>query len=563
MNNPIDKLVSFISPKLGVERAKFRAQEKVIKKAKRSYDGATKARRGDGWGSHGSKNQNTDIQRSLTDLRDRSIDGYKNNTNVFKAIRTIQNNVVGTGIMPTPVALPGDPKLTNNELKKIKAAWEWFVENSDFDETFDFYGLQSLSMRNIAMQGEIFIYKQRNSKGVVPFELQVLGPHMVDHQKNSYFSTSRPGNYIVQGIEFSERGKKVGYWVHEYNPNNEYTLKIAPKFVPVEDMIQVFYKEYPEQVRGIPFGTSAMLNMRDLGDYEDAQLMLQKVSACHVAFTTKPAPDSDMDEGEGSDTDHLEPGMIEHLAPGEEVTFNSPPTPQGFSDYVSKNQQKNAAGYGITYEQLTGDMSKTNFTSGRMGWIEAQRQLEDWQYNMFIPQFCKKTWNWFIEGIIIKGIINRKVGAEWTPQGREMLDPVKEMNGLILELKSGLVSWTEACKRRGYNPDVLMEQIKKDKETFKEAGINVDWILENEEGIKDANGNSVLSPEEVKVIMDAYGVGVRAGSITPTQEDEAFFRKIANYPDMPKAVLDAWIQDNGFRRPITLAVPVDNADFEQ
>lgn len=560
--NPIDKLVSFVSPKLGVERAKHRVQEKAIRNAKRSYDGATKARRGDGWASHGSKNQNTDIQRSLTDLRERSIDGYKNNTNVFKAIRTIQNNVIGTGIMPTPVALPGEPKLTDNELKKIKAAWEWFVENSDFDEVFDFYGLQSLSMRNIAMQGEIFIYKQRNAKGVVPFEMQILGPHMVDHQKNSYFVTAREGNYIVQGVEFNQRGKKVGYWVHEYNPNNEYTLKIAPKFVPVEDMIQVFYKEYPEQVRGIPFGTSAMLNMRDLGDYEDAQLMLQKVSACHVAFTTKPAPEGDLGDDEESSTDHLEPGMIEHLAPGEEVTFNSPPTPQGFSDYVSKNQQKNAAGYGITYEQLTGDMSKTNFTSGRMGWIESQRQLEDWQYNMFIPQFCKKTWDWFIEGIIIKGIIKRKVGAEWTPQGREMLDPVKEMNGLILELKSGLVSWTEACKRRGYNPDVLMEQIKKDKEMFSASGINVDWIIENETSVINPSGDSVLTPDEIKKIMDAYGVGVRAGVITPTEEDENFFRKIASYPEMTPAVVNAWLEDNGFRRPITLAVPLDNKDFE-
>jgi len=495
-------------------------------------------------------------------LRERSIDGYKNNTNVFKAIRTIQNNVIGTGIMPTPVALPGESKLTDNELKKIKAAWEWFVQNSDFDEVFDFYGLQSLSMRNIAMQGEIFIYKQRNAKGVVPFEMQVLGPHMVDHQKNSYFVTAREGNYIVQGIEFNSKGKKVGYWVHEYNPNNEYTLKIAPKFVPVEDMIQVFYKEYPEQVRGIPFGTSAMLNMRDLGDYEDAQLMLQKVSACHVAFTTKPAPTDDMGDDEESSTDHMEPGMIEHLAPGEEVTFNSPPTPQGFSDYVSKNQQKNAAGYGITYEQLTGDMSKTNFTSGRMGWIEAQRQLEDWQYNMFIPQFCKKTWDWFIEGIVIKGIIKRKVGAEWTPQGREMLDPVKEMNGLILELKSGLVSWTEACKRRGYNPDVLMEQIKRDKQMFSTAGINVEWILENEKTVVDPSGDSVLTPEEIKQIMDAYGVGVRAGVITPTEQDETFFRKIASYPEMTPAVVNAWLEDNGFRRPITLAVPLDNKDFE-
>lgn len=563
--NRLDKIISFISPKAGFERAKFRAKEGIVKSAKRGYDGATKTRRGDGWTSGNSQNQNQDIQRSLTDLRNRSIDGYKNNPNVFKAIRTIQNNVIGTGIMPTPMALPGDPKISESELKKIKQAWEWFVKNCDFDEFFNFYGLQSLAMRNVAMQGEILVYKQRDASGLIPFKLQILAPHMMDHQRSGYLLSERPNNYVVQGVEFDQRGRRVGYWIYEYNPNNEYVMKLAPKFVSTDDVLQVFYKEYPEQVRGIPFGTAAMLNMRDLSDYEDAQLMLQKISACHVAFTTKPANDDavGVDEEELS-VDHLEPGLIERMAPGEQVTFNNPPTPQGFGEYVSKNQQKNAAGYNITYEQLTGDMSKTNFTSGRMGWIEAQKQIDDWQFNFFIPQFCEKIWDWFIEGAVIKNIIKRKVTADWTPQGREMIDPVKEMNGLILELKTGLISWTEACKRRGYNPDVLFEQIQKDKKMFKDAGVNVDWIIENvsSDSIDVASGENQMTSAEFKTMIDAYGVGVRAGSITPTLSDEEYFRALAAFPQITEEVRGSWEEDGGFRRPVTLAVPVQNNDFE-
>ncbi len=128
---------------------------------------------------------------------------------------------------------------------------------------------------------------------------------------------------------------------------------------------------------------------------------------------------------------------------------------------------------------LTGDLGNVNFSSGRMGWIETNRQIKDWQYNMFIPQFCDPVWKWFIEGLKIRGVINKNVGVEWTPQGREMLDPVKELNALVIELKSGLVSWTEACKRRGYNPETLLQQIIVDKEAFKTAGIDVEWIIEN------------------------------------------------------------------------------------
>lgn len=560
MINILDKAISFVSPKYGLERAKLRAQENVIKSAKRAYDGATKGRRGDGWTSGGANNQNLDIMRSLHLLRERSIDAYKNNPSVFKAIRTIQNNVIGTGIMPTPVPAAGDTKkLTDTEIKKIKAAWEWFVKNSDFDSFFNIYGLQSIGMRTIAMQGEIFVVRQRDAskENIVPFKLQILSPHMCDHQKNSFATLRSPDNYIVQGVEFDSRGRKVGYWMHEYNPNNEFALKLAPKFVPAADVIQVFYKEFPEQVRGIPFGTSAMLNMRDLSDYEDAALMAMKVSACHVAFTSSPANDSGIgEESDVIEVDHMEPGMIQKLPNGETVTFNKPPTPGGYAEYVSKNQQKSAAGYGITYEQLTGDMGNVNFSSGRMGWIEAQRQIEDWQFNMFIPQFCEKIWDWFIEGLLIKNVISRKVAAEWTPQGREMIDPVKEMNGLILELKAGLVSWDEACKRRGYNPDVLMAQIIADKKRFKDAGIEVEWIIQPEALADPAVGSAgmegTMGPEDLKRVLDAYGVGVRAGTITPTLEDEKYFRTLAKFPEMGDAVISAWNEEGGIRRPITL-----------
>jgi len=483
--NAVDKIISIFDPKKGAERAKYRAIEKTINSSVRAYDGATKSRRGDGWAPYNTtENANNDIQKSLKILRERSIHGYKNDPSVFKAIRTIQNNVIGTGIMPTPVK--SDANLSKNEIQRIKDEWKAWAEykDCDFDEFFTLYGLQSLCMRNIAMQGEVFILKRRDANSRHPIKLQVLAPHMVDHTKNSYMISERAGNYVVQGVEFNSQGKRVGYWVFDHNPNNEYTMKLAPKFVSSDDMIHVFYKEFPEQVRGVPFGTSAMLSMRDLSDYEDAQLMLQKVAACHVAFTTKQeAGDGlgNLETDTHQEIDRMEPGIIERLAPGETVTFNNPPTPSSFSEYVSKNQQKNAAGYGITYEQLTGDMGNVNFSSGRMGWIEAQRQIEDWQYNMFIPQFCDKIWSWFIEGLKIKMIISKNAGAEWTPQGREMIDPVKEMNGLILELKSGLVSWTEACKRRGYNPDTLLEQMKADKTMFEEAGINVEWIIQEAE----------------------------------------------------------------------------------
>ncbi|MCL5459832.1 phage portal protein, partial [Loigolactobacillus coryniformis] len=75
-----------------------------------------------------------------------------------------------------------------------------------------------------------------------------------------------------------------------------------------------------------------------------------------------------------------------------------------------------SAGYGTTYEAISGDLSKVNFSSGRMGWLESQRQVSIWQYDMVIPMFCDTAWEWFVEGAGIAMLFDGKgVTASWTP----------------------------------------------------------------------------------------------------------------------------------------------------
>jgi len=96
-------------------------------------------------------------------------------------------------------------------------------------------------------------------------------------------------------------------------------------------------------------------------------------------------------------------------------------------------------------------------------------------------------------------------------------------------------------------------------ESFKNLGLNYrspyQDILEqsqeegNEEGVIDQR-----SPEDqLKALMDAYGVGVRAGTITPIELDEEYFRSLLNLPPVNEAAREAWKADQGFRRPITLS----------
>ena len=59
---------------------------------------------------------------------------------------------------------------------------------------------------------------------------------------------------------------------------------------------------------------------------------------------------------------------------------------------------------------------------------------------------------------------------------------------------------------------------------------------------------------KLKSLLDSYGVGVRAGVITPQIEDEEKMREIMGMPEMSQAVKDDWAESGGIRRPITLAI---------
>jgi hypothetical protein len=66
---------------------------------------------------------------------------------------------------------------------------------------------------------------------------------------------------------------------------------------------------------------------------------------------------------------------------------------------------------------------------------------------------------------------------------------------------------------------------------------------------------SKLKFESLKGKFDAYGVAVRSGALTPQTIDEQRFRKEAGLPAMSKEVTEAWNDDGGVRRPITLQTP--------
>lgn len=92
-----------------------------------------------------------------------------------------------------------------------------------------------------------------------------------------------------------------------------------------------------------------------------------------------------------------------------------------------------AAGYGITYEMLTMDYSRVNFTSGRMAKIDVTANFKSWQYFMIVPQICAPVWNWFISACMIKGELSSYISADWTAPRVQQLDPQRETAAQLID----------------------------------------------------------------------------------------------------------------------------------
>jgi lambda family phage portal protein len=407
-------------------------------------------------------------------VRERSRDLVRNNPYAKRAISGIISNVVGTGIMYDMSG--GSEKVLAN----AKAIWRDWAESTDCDAEglHDYYGLQSLAQRAVVESGEVLVVRKwrRKKDGYripVPFQIQLLEGDFIDTSKTADL---QGGGFILQGVEFDVKGRRVAYWLFPKHPGEQF-INFGKGFVservPATDVRHLFRVDRAGQVRGMPWGAACIIRLRDFDEYEDAVALRMKIAACFSAFVGDIEGGSEAEPDKKPISERLEPGAIEILPPGKTVTFPNMPSAQddGFSE---RSLRAIAMGFDVTYELLTGDLSKVNFSSGRMGWIEFGRNVEQWRWHMFIPRFCRPNWDWFVEASLLAGYDFQGIRPTYTPPRREMIDPAKEVPGIRDEVRSGLKSLSEAIREGGRSPDEVLKEIASDAVKLDELKLKLD-----------------------------------------------------------------------------------------
>lgn len=456
---------------------------------RRSFAGARSSRLEMDWQA-GSNSADSELSTALRKLRNRSREQLRNNDYARGAVATLVNNVVGHGIkFQAQVGSGKGFSDRRNEL--IEGLFEkWSKKgNCDMANRLSFCQFQRLAFRSMIESGEVFI-RIHYSGGLIPFRLELIESDRIEDEYGYSPSIGKSGNIVKMGIEFDPYGKVEAYYLRPYHPgdllfhpqaigtNSPYGLER----VPADQIIHLFIPERPGQSRGIPWLSSSLQRLKNLGGYEEAELVAARASAAVMGFRITKDPDlSELDDS-GQPVDTLEPGTIKELAPGEEFVGFDPTRPNdAFEPFIRMMLRGVAANLGIDFESVSRDFSQSNYSSSRLALIQVKDSYRSLQ-EFFIETVLQPVFEGWLNVAILNGNLNfpdyetnpdRYSKVRWRPRGWSWVDPWKETQASIEAINAGLSTLTQELSKQGLDIQEVLTERANEIELAKSLGIDL------------------------------------------------------------------------------------------
>jgi len=478
----------------------------------RNYEGASISRRTSGW-RHTTSDANASTAPYVGRLRDVARDLVRNNPYAESILSTIADHTVGLGIVAKPK--PDNPG--------VAAWWNAWANTTacDADGRHDLAGLEKLFIRTVAESGEVLVRRRwrRPEDGLpIPLQIQILEPDYIDTTKHGL--TLPNGGRIIYGVEFDAIGRRVAYWLFPEHPGNgAFSFSGQSVRVPADGVIHGFKTSRAGAVRGASWLAPVLLRFKDFDEFEDATLMKQKIAACLAVITsdidgTSPALGT-ADPSVDPQTDRISPGAIINAPPGRTIEVIQPPSVRDYSDYTKTSLRAIATGTRVTYEDTTGDYTELPFSAARMSRLRHWASVDDWRWRLMIPQLCDPVWKWAMEAAAIMSLPTSPA-AQWTAPPPPMIEPDKEGLAYQRNVRSGIMTLSEAIRERGYDPDELLAEMAADNKKLDALKIVLD-----------------SDPRKMTQVGQSQAPDTKAAVATPASDDDMgrFADLFARLPD--------------------------------
>lgn len=577
------------------QRARERSEQAVIvPPQRRTYEGAVVDRLTQDWVPHTTP-INVDIERALPMLRGRSRHMWQNTAFGRRFAKLVRNNVVGPNGFAFSCAAETAGQLddpVNAAVEKAFAKWSK-KKHCDHAERLSFAAMCQLIATQVARDGEALVRKIRGPKaGAFGYQLQILNPDRVDL---NYNAPLRNGNQVRMGVEVEPSGRIVALYVLSHAPGE---TRITPgqavrERVPAGDIRLVFLQEDAEQIRGVPWAHAVLLDMRMEHGFSEAAVIAARAAASKFGWikqteggeNTQPL---DLKEAQQKGLIHMDfsPMSIGSLPYGWDFdAFDSKYPDAAFDPFINAISHKLASGLDVAHHSLTGRMDKVTYSSARiaeLGERDSWRTIQNWLIDDLLLEVGEE---WLAMSLLtgqIRTDNGRRVGPDelmrlsesiaFDGRGWDWVDPKNEVGANVEAIDNNLDSLTSVARRQGKDITKIIKERAREKALLEAAGLSAKVQTSappsgegqsdgDGEGNQDTGDQSSIqgrSTSDIKLIADAYGVGVRAGVVTPQSDDETYFRGLMHLPAATADVIEDW-KASPIRRPITVT-PDDAGD---
>jgi len=478
-----------------------------------SYQGASQDSELKTWVySKGHKTADSEILRDLQTLRERSRDLYKNNTIGRGAIKTNVANVVGRGLKLQSNIDRKFLKLND----KVADDWEDNVErrfkawsqtsSADASRRLDFNELTELAFLSYLKSGDVFamlpLIKRNDSKNS-------LRVRLIEADKISTPFDQTYNDRIREGVELGKHDEPLRYYI-KVNQTTHVSVDAFGKKSGRANVLHLYKQERPGQSRGVPFLSSVISTIKQLGRYKDSELAAAVVSSMFTVFiksndpnaldNPNPLGNSKSVEQEESPDYELAPGAIYQLRENEEIDLANPTRPNtSFEGFVNALLKEIGMALQIPLEILTKQFN-SSFSASRAAKIEAWKYFNG-EREWLSRKFCQPIFvEWLSEEIahgriIAPGFFTSEdiqqayCSCMWVGESMGQIDELKEANAAIARVNAGLSSrQEETTLLNGGDFKRNVRKLKQEKKLLDEAMISKEpkqaELFEPKEGLE-------------------------------------------------------------------------------
>lgn len=474
------------------------------------FDGAGNGRHED-WYSGAARPINSLTRRDGAKLRERSRDLSRNDLSAVSVVDKL--SVAISGVRPR--ANTGDPTL-NADIDALFDEWERSASTSGYQ---NLSGLIWQAISALIDSGGALMRQRmrRDSDGLpVPMQLELLA---IDHLRTDLEMMTDGGGRVVQGVEYDTINRLTAYHLWRERPGSNFVSQGQSTVrVPEELLAHLFWAREIGQVRGVPWLSPAAVALRDLQLLGDAERTRAVGEASMMGFVTSNsgeealvADGQDSTQRDDDDTviEEFVPGMLAYLRDGQDVKLHTP-SGKTFDALAIRERAQIASAMGVTYEQMTGDLSRTNWTSYKAGQIDHRARVRMIQTDIVIPLLMRRIWVWWLDSAIGAGLVPASVREQrrqvrggsrpwsqsypvrWVLPNFDEVDRRAEAIATKEQLRNGLTSLEIEWQRAGYVPSEMWDRLQRESEEAKRRGL----VLDSMPSATTSSGQQQQTPAE-------------------------------------------------------------------